>query len=69
MPVQFWEIGLPETQQTLYSPACAAGSGAEDGQTGDRPGRGHRSVRCWTMSGFATAPLVVEGCIMMRKRH
>jgi glutamate synthase (NADPH/NADH) large chain len=65
-----WEIGLAETQQTLVlnklrSRICVQADGQM--KTG-------RDVVVGALLGadefgFATAPLVVEGCIMMRKCH
>ena len=61
-----WELGLSETQQTLVLNRCVtrARSGRWSGETG-------RDVVIGALLGaeefgFATAPLVVEGCIMMR---
>jgi glutamate synthase (NADPH/NADH) large chain len=65
-----WEIGLAETQQTLVmnklrSRICVQ----TDGQM-----KTGRDVVVGALLGadefgFATAPLVVEGCVMMRKCH
>src|SRR5690606_17161053 len=65
-----WELGLPETQQTLVLNGLRSRIVVQvDGQmtTG-------RDVVIGALLGadefgFATAPLVVEGCIMMRKCH
>jgi glutamate synthase (NADPH) large chain len=65
-----WEIGLAETQQTLVLNRLRARIRVQaDGQM-----KTGRDVVIGAMLGadefgFATAPLVVEGCIMMRKCH
>jgi glutamate synthase (NADPH/NADH) large chain/glutamate synthase (ferredoxin) len=65
-----WEIGLAETQQTLVLNGLRGRIRVQaDGQM-----KTGRDVAVGAMLGadefgFATAPLVVEGCIMMRKCH
>ena len=65
-----WEIGLAETQQTLILNQLRSRVILQvDGQL-----KTGRDVVVGAMLGadefgFATAPLVVEGCIMMRKCH
>ncbi|NCW09861.1 MAG: glutamate synthase subunit alpha, partial [Gammaproteobacteria bacterium] len=65
-----WEIGLAETQQTLVLNRLRGRVVLQvDGQM-----KTGRDVVIGAMLGadefgFATAPLVVEGCIMMRKCH
>lgn len=65
-----WELGLAETQQTLVLNGLRSRVRVQaDGQM-----RTGRDVVIAAMLGadeigFATAPLVVEGCIMMRKCH
>ncbi|MCD2517913.1 glutamate synthase subunit alpha [Massilia sp. G4R7] len=65
-----WELGLAETQQTLVLNGLRSRIRVQaDGQM-----RTGRDVVVAAMLGadeigFATAPLVVEGCIMMRKCH
>ncbi len=65
-----WEIGLAETQQTLVLNGLRDRIRVQaDGQM-----KTGRDVVIAAMlgadeMGFATAPLVVEGCIMMRKCH
>jgi glutamate synthase (NADPH/NADH) large chain len=65
-----WELGLAETQQTLVLNGLRTRVRVQaDGQM-----RTGRDVVIAAMLGadeigFATAPLVVEGCIMMRKCH
>ncbi len=65
-----WEIGLAETQQTLVMNRLRSRVILQvDGQM-----KTGRDVVIGAMLGadefgFATAPLVVEGCIMMRKCH
>ena len=65
-----WEIGLAETQQTLVLNRLRARVRVQaDGQM-----KTGRDVAIGALLGadefgFATAPLVVEGCIMMRKCH
>jgi glutamate synthase (NADPH/NADH) large chain len=65
-----WELGLAETQQTLVINGLRGRIRVQvDGQM-----KTGRDVIIGAMLGadefgFATAPLVVEGCIMMRKCH
>ena len=65
-----WEIGLSETQQTLVLNRLRSRVRVQvDGQV-----KTGRDVVIGALLGaeefgFATAPLVVEGCIMMRKCH
>jgi len=65
-----WEIGLAETQQTLVLNRLRSRIRVQaDGQM-----KTGRDVVIGALLGadefgFATAPLVVEGCIMMRKCH
>ena len=65
-----WEIGLAETQQTLVLNRLRSRIRVQaDGQM-----KTGRDVVVGALLGadefgFATAPLVVEGCIMMRKCH
>src|SRR5690606_3773448 len=65
-----WELGLAETQQTLLLNNLRSRIRVQaDGQM--RPGR---DVAIGALLGadefaFATAPLAVEGCIMMSKCH
>ncbi|HEY9460277.1 MAG TPA: glutamate synthase-related protein, partial [Paralcaligenes sp.] len=65
-----WELGLAETQQTLLINNLRSRIRVQaDGQM-----KTGRDVAIGAMLGadefgFATAPLVVEGCIMMRKCH
>ncbi|MDN5842320.1 MAG: glutamate synthase-related protein [Alcaligenaceae bacterium] len=65
-----WELGLAETQQTLVLNRLRTRIRVQaDGQM-----KTGRDVAIGAMLGadefgFATAPLVVEGCIMMRKCH
>jgi glutamate synthase (NADPH/NADH) large chain len=65
-----WEIGLAETQQTLVLNRLRGSVRVQaDGQM-----KTGRDVAIGALLGadefgFATAPLVVEGCIMMRKCH
>jgi glutamate synthase (NADPH/NADH) large chain len=65
-----WELGLAETQQTLVLNGLRGRIRVQvDGQL-----KTGRDVVIGAMLGadefgFATAPLVVEGCIMMRKCH
>ena len=70
MPARPWEIGLAETQQTLVLNRLRGRIRVQaDGQM-----KTGRDVAIGALLGadefgFATAPLVVEGCIMMRKCH
>lgn len=65
-----WELGLAETQQTLVLNGLRSRVRVQaDGQM-----KTGRDVVIGAMLGadefgFATAPLVVEGCVMMRKCH
>jgi glutamate synthase (NADPH/NADH) large chain len=65
-----WELGLAETQQTLVLNRLRSRIRVQvDGQM-----KTGRDVVIGALLGadefgFATAPLVVEGCIMMRKCH
>ncbi len=65
-----WELGLSETQQTLVLNQLRGRVAVQvDGQM-----KTGRDVLIGALLGadefgFATAPLVVEGCIMMRKCH
>ncbi len=65
-----WELGLAETQQTLMLNKLRSRIRVQaDGQM-----KTGRDVAIGALLGadefgFATAPLVVEGCIMMRKCH
>ncbi|HET8876178.1 MAG TPA: glutamate synthase-related protein, partial [Casimicrobiaceae bacterium] len=65
-----WELGLAETQQTLVLNRLRGRIAVQvDGQmkTGSDVAIG--ALLGADEFGFATAPLVVEGCIMMRKCH
>ena len=65
-----WEIGLAETQQTLVLNGLRSRIRLQaDGQM--KTGRDVvvAALLGADEMGFATAPLVVEGCIMMRKCH
>jgi len=65
-----WELGLAETQQTLVINGLRARIRVQaDGQM--KTGRDVliAGILGADEFGFATAPLVVEGCIMMRKCH
>ena len=65
-----WELGLSETQQTLVLNGLRSRVRVQaDGQM--RTGRDVVIAALLGADeiGFATAPLVVEGCIMMRKCH
>ncbi len=70
MPARPWEIGLAETQQTLLLNDLRSRIAVQvDG--GLRTGR---DVAIGALLGadefgFATAPLIAAGCIMMRKCH
>ncbi|MGI8896605.1 MAG: glutamate synthase-related protein, partial [Casimicrobiaceae bacterium] len=65
-----WELGLAETQQTLVLNRLRGRISVQvDGQM-----KTGRDVAVGALLGadefgFATAPLIVEGCIMMRKCH
>src|SRR6202008_607547 len=65
-----WELGLAETQQTLVLNRLRGRIAVQ----GDGQMKTGRDVVIGAILGadefgFATAPLVVEGCIMMRKCH
>lgn len=65
-----WELGLAETQQTLMMNGLRSRIVVQaDGQM--KTGRDVviAALLGADEMGFATAPLVVEGCIMMRKCH
>ncbi|MGO8710925.1 MAG: glutamate synthase large subunit, partial [Rhizomicrobium sp.] len=65
-----WEIGLAETQQTLVLNGLRARIAVQvDG--GLRTGRDVAIAALFGADefGFATAPLIAAGCIMMRKCH
>ena len=65
-----WELGLAETQQTLVLNRLRGRIAVQvDGQI--KTGRDVviGAILGADEFGFATAPLVVEGCIMMRKCH
>src|SRR3569833_3140239 len=65
-----WELGLDETQQTLVLNRLRSRIRVQtDGQI--KTGRDVVSAALLGADevGFATAPLVAEGCIMMRKCH
>jgi glutamate synthase domain-containing protein 2/glutamate synthase domain-containing protein 1/glutamate synthase domain-containing protein 3 len=65
-----WELGLAETQQTLVLNGLRANVRVQvDGQL--KTGRDVVLAALLGAEefGFATAPLIVEGCIMMRKCH
>jgi glutamate synthase (NADPH/NADH) large chain len=65
-----WELGLAETQQTLVLNRLRGRISVQvDGQMKTGARRHHRGNLGADEFGFATAPLVVEGCIMMRKCH
>jgi len=64
-----WELGLAETHQTLLLMICAAGAIETDGQL-----KTGRDVVVGALLGaeefgFASAPLVAMGCLMMRVCH
>ena len=65
-----WEIGLAETHQTLVLNRLR-GRIAVQADGGIRTGRDVAIALLMGADeiGFATAPLIVEGCIMMRKCH
>ncbi len=65
-----WEIGLAETHQTLVMNKLR-GRIAVQADGGMRTGRDVVIAALLGADeiGFATAPLIVEGCIMMRKCH
>ena len=65
-----WEIGLAETQQTLVLNGLR-GRIAVQADGGLRTGRDVAVAALLGADefGFATAPLIASGCIMMRKCH
>ncbi|CAN5475275.1 glutamate synthase large subunit [soil metagenome] len=65
-----WEIGLAETQQTLVANQLR-GRIAVQADGGIRTGRDVviAALLGADQMGFATAPLIAAGCIMMRKCH
>src|SRR6202012_1807869 len=65
-----WEIGLSETQQTLVLNGLR-GRIAVQADGGLRTGRDVAVAGLFGADefGFATAPLIASGCIMMRKCH
>ena len=65
-----WEIGLAETQQTLVLNRLRSRIRVQaDGQMNTGRDVAIGALLGADEFGFATAPLVVEGCIMMRKCH
>ena len=65
-----WEIGLAETQQTLVMNGLRQRIRVQaDGQMKTGRDVAIAALLGADEFGFATAPLVVEGCIMMRKCH
>lgn len=65
-----WEIGLAETQQTLVLNGLRSRIRVQaDGQIKTGRDVAIAALMGADEFGFATAPLVVEGCIMMRKCH
>ena len=70
MPARPWEIGLAETQQTLVANRLR-GRIAVQADGGIRTGRDVviAALLGADEMGFATAPLIAAGCIMMRKCH
>ena len=70
MPGSPWEIGLAETQQTLVANDLR-GRIAVQVDGGIRTGRDVVIAALLGADeiGFATAPLIAAGCIMMRKCH
>ncbi len=65
-----WEIGLAETQQTLVINGLRDRIRVQaDGQMKTGRDVAVAALLGADEFGFATAPLVVEGCIMMRKCH
>ncbi len=65
-----WEIGLAETQQTLVLNRLRGRIRVQaDGQLKTGRDVAIAALLGADEFGFATAPLVVEGCIMMRKCH
>jgi len=65
-----WELGLSETQQTLVLNGLRTRIRVQaDGQMKTGRDVAIAALLGADEFGFATAPLVVEGCIMMRKCH
>ncbi|RJX30161.1 MAG: glutamate synthase subunit alpha [Oxalobacter sp.] len=65
-----WELGLSETQQTLVLNNLRGRIRVQvDGQVKTGRDVAIAAILGADEVGFATAPLVVEGCIMMRKCH
>ena len=65
-----WELGLAETQQTLVLNKLRGRIAVQvDGQMKTGRDVAIGSILGADEFGFATAPLVVTGCIMMRKCH
>jgi glutamate synthase (NADPH/NADH) large chain len=65
-----WELGLAETQQTLVLNQLRGRIAVQvDGQMKTGRDVAIGAILGADEFGFATAPLVVEGCIMMRKCH
>ncbi len=65
-----WELGLAETQQTLVLNGLRSRIVVQaDGQMKTGRDVAIAALLGADEFGFATAPLVVEGCIMMRKCH
>lgn len=65
-----WELGLAETQQTLVLNHLRSRIVVQaDGQMKTGRDVAIAALLGADEMGFATAPLVVEGCIMMRKCH
>ncbi len=65
-----WELGLSETQQTLVLNNLRGRIRVQvDGQIKTGRDVAIAAILGADEVGFATAPLVVEGCIMMRKCH
>jgi len=65
-----WELGLSETQQTLVLNGLRGRIVVQaDGQMKTGRDVAIAAILGADEFGFATAPLVVEGCIMMRKCH
>ncbi|GGC89280.1 glutamate synthase-related protein [Undibacterium terreum] len=65
-----WELGLSETQQTLVLNGLRGRVRVQaDGQMKTGRDVAIAAILGADEIGFATAPLVVEGCIMMRKCH
>jgi glutamate synthase (NADPH/NADH) large chain len=65
-----WELGLAETQQTLVLNRLRGRIRVQaDGQMKTGRDVAIAALLGADEFGFATAPLVVEGCIMMRKCH